>query len=190
MNQVYLYESRITTEWLQRASVTHIRGYREDSSQFKPCKGINLTTRHTWARRAPRVAIVYNAVKETIRTHFTLVHVFHVYASADTPWVTHALSHFTPVRYGRIASVSAAHKATQFVGPHKISYALVHNSNLLIGARWSVLNQYRWGLPPWSSEFQIRPLILLPIQYFPFSPNCIAQSPIMLFYQLIKFSTF
>jgi hypothetical protein len=46
--------------------------------------------------------------------HLTLVHVFHVDASADTPWVSHALSLFTSVRYGRIASVSAAHDATQF----------------------------------------------------------------------------
>jgi hypothetical protein len=106
-----------------------------------------------WARRAPQVAIVHNAVKETIRAHLNLVHVFHAYASTDTPWVAHALSHFTPIRYGRIASVSAAHEATQFPGPHKISYAPVHNSNLLIGARQSVLNQHRWGLPPWSSEF-------------------------------------
>jgi hypothetical protein len=81
------------------------------------------------------VATVHNVVKETIRAHLILVHVFHTYASADTPWVARALSHFTPVRYGRIASVSASHKATQFAGPHKISYAPVHNLNLLIGAR-------------------------------------------------------
>jgi hypothetical protein len=86
-------------------------------------------------RRAPRVATVHNAVKETIRAHLTLVHVFHAYASVDTPWVAHALSHCTPVRYGMIASVSAVHEATQFVGCHKILYALVHNSNLLTGAR-------------------------------------------------------
>jgi hypothetical protein len=190
MNQVYYYESRITTEWLQRASVTHIRGYHGDSRQFKPCKGNNLTTRHTWLGRTPRVAIVHNAVKERIMVHLTLVHVFHVYASMDTPWVAHALSHFTPVRYGRIASVSTTHKATQFVGPHKVSYALVHNSNLLIGARRSILNWYRRGLPPWSSEFQIRPHILLPIQYSPFFPNCPIRSPIMSFYQLCKFLTF
>jgi hypothetical protein len=49
-----------------------------------------------------------------IRAHLTLVHVFHAYASTDTPWVAHALSHYTPVRYGRIDSVSAAHDATQF----------------------------------------------------------------------------
>jgi hypothetical protein len=60
------------------------------------------------------VATIHDEVKETIRAHLTLVHVFHVYASADTPWVAHALSHFTSVRYGRIASVSAAHDATQF----------------------------------------------------------------------------
>jgi hypothetical protein len=60
------------------------------------------------------VVATHDEVKQTIRAHLTLVHVFHAYASADTPWVAHALSHFTSVRYGRIASVSAAHDATQF----------------------------------------------------------------------------
>jgi hypothetical protein len=125
------------------------------------------------------VATIHNAVKETIRAHLTLVHVFHAYASANTPWVAHALSHFTPVRYGRTASVLAAHEATQLVGPHKIPYASVHNSNLLTGARRSILNRHRWGLPPWSSEFLIRPLPFLRIQYSPFFPNCSVRSPIM-----------
>jgi hypothetical protein len=111
----------------------------------QPCKGINQTTRHTRARRAPRVVTVHNAIKKTIRAHLTLVHVFHTYTSADTLWVAHALSHFTPVRYDRIASVSAAHEATQFAGPHKIPYTPVHNSNLLIGARRSVINRHRRG---------------------------------------------
>jgi hypothetical protein len=60
------------------------------------------------------VATVHDVVKETIRVHLTLVHVFHTYTLTDTPWVAHALSHYTPIRYGRIASVSAAHDATQF----------------------------------------------------------------------------
>jgi hypothetical protein len=60
------------------------------------------------------VAIIHDEVKETIRAHLTLVHVFHAYASADTPWVAHALSHYTLIRYNRIASVSVAHDATQF----------------------------------------------------------------------------
>jgi hypothetical protein len=131
------------------------------------------------ARRAPRVATVHNTVKETIRAHLTLVHVFHTYGSVDTPWVAHALSHCTSIRYGRIAFVSAAHVATQYVGPHKIPYAPVHNSNLLIEARRSILNRHRRGVPPWSFEFHIKPLPFLPIQYSPFSCNCPARSPIM-----------
>jgi hypothetical protein len=80
----------------------------------QPYNGINLTTRHTHARRAPWVATIHDEAKETIRAHLTLVHVFHAYASADTPWVAHALSWCTPARYGKIASVSVTHDATQF----------------------------------------------------------------------------
>jgi hypothetical protein len=142
-------------------------------------KGINLTTPHTKARRAPRVATVHDAIKETIRAHLTLVHIFHAYASVDTTWVAHALSHYTPVRYGRIASVSVAHDATQFgdsiclvcVSTFQM---LVHSDPINVG-----LKRHRRGLPPWSSEYQITPLPFLPIQYFLFPPNCPARSPIM-----------
>jgi hypothetical protein len=89
-------------------------GVTEIRINSQPCKGINLTTQHMQARRAPRVATVHDAVKEMIRAHLTLVHVFHTYASVDTPWVAHAVSHYTPVRYSRIASVSVTHDATQF----------------------------------------------------------------------------
>jgi hypothetical protein len=95
--------------------------------------------------------------------HLTLVHVFHAYASVNTLWVAHALSHCTSVRYGRIASVSAAHNATQFgdsICPVCVStfQMLVHSDPTDSG-----LNRHRRGLPPWSSEFQIRPLPFLPI---------------------------
>jgi hypothetical protein len=80
-------------------------GVTEIRINNQPCKGINLTTRHTQARRTPRVATIHNEVKEMIRAHLTLVHVFHAYASTDTPWVAHAVSHFTSIRYGRIASI-------------------------------------------------------------------------------------
>jgi hypothetical protein len=89
-------------------------GVTEIRINSQPCKGINLTTWHTQARRAPRVAIVHDTVKETTRAHLTLVHVFHAYASADTPWVAHALSQCTPIRYARIASILVTHDATQF----------------------------------------------------------------------------
>jgi hypothetical protein len=64
-----------------------------------------------------------------------LVHVFHVYASVDTPWIAHALSRVSPVRYGRVSSNSATVEASKFARPHKILYTLVHNSNLSTGAR-------------------------------------------------------
>jgi hypothetical protein len=53
----------------------------------QPCKGMNLTTWHTQARRAPRVATVHDAVKESARVLPHPSVVFHVYASVDTPWV-------------------------------------------------------------------------------------------------------
>jgi hypothetical protein len=60
---------------------------RGDSSQFKPYKGNNLTTRHTWAREATRVEIVHDVVKESVWVLPRPSAVFHVYASVDTPWV-------------------------------------------------------------------------------------------------------
>jgi hypothetical protein len=155
------------------------RGVTEIQINNHPCKGTNLTTRHAQARRTPWVATIHDEVKETIRAHLTLVHVFHAYASVDTPWVVHALSHYTTVRYGRIASVRAAHDTTQFgdsICPVCVSTVqmLVHQGTTDTG-----LNQHRWGLPPWSSEYQIRQLLFLPIQYSPFAPNCPTRSLIM-----------
>jgi hypothetical protein len=90
------------------------KGVTEIRINSQPCEGINLTTQHTQARRAPRVATVHDVVKETIRAHLTQVHVFHAYASADIPRVAHVLFHCTPIRYGRIASILAIYDATQF----------------------------------------------------------------------------
>jgi hypothetical protein len=156
----------------------------------QPCKGINLTTWHTQARRAPWVATIHDVVKKMIRAHLTLVHVFHVYDSANTLWVAHALFHCTPVRYGRIASISATHNATQFgdsICPVCVStfQMLIHSDPTDAGLNW-----HRRGLPPQSSEFQIKPLPFLPIQYSPFSLNWPDWSHIKLFYQLFMFSTF
>jgi hypothetical protein len=89
-------------------------GIAEIQINSQPYKGMNLTTWHTWARRAPWVATMHDLIQEMIRAHLTLVHVFHTYGSMDAPWVAHALSQCTPVRYDRIASVSMTYKATQF----------------------------------------------------------------------------
>jgi hypothetical protein len=130
------------------------------------------------------VAIVHDAINEMIRAHLSIVHIFHAYASVDTPWVAPTLYRCTLVRYGRIPSVSVTHEATQFVGPHEILCVLVHYSYLLAGARRSVLNQLRWGLPPWSSKFMIQATLNLPIQYSPLSSNCPVQSHFNPFYHL------
>jgi hypothetical protein len=73
------------------------------------------------------MATIHDQIKETIRAHLTLVHVFHAYSSADIAWVAHALSHYTSVRYGGIASISEAHDATQFGVPY-VPYMLVHST--------------------------------------------------------------
>jgi hypothetical protein len=74
------------------------------------------------------VATVHDAVKETIRAH--------------------ALSHYTPVRYDKIASISAAHDATQFedsICPICVNtfQMLVHSDPTDAG-----LKRHRRGLPP------------------------------------------
>jgi hypothetical protein len=107
-------------------------------------------------------------------THLTLVHIFHVYASADTPWVAHALSHYTPVRYGKIASVSTAHDATQFgdsicpscVSPFKCLFNRAQPTRALIdtggGYHLEALNIRSDHFPSFSSSILHFPLIVLP----------------------------
>jgi hypothetical protein len=58
-------------------------GVVEIQINSQPCKGINLTTRHTQAQRAPRVATVHDAVKESGRVLPRPSVVFHTYTSAD-----------------------------------------------------------------------------------------------------------
>jgi hypothetical protein len=80
----------------------------------QPCKGINLTTWHTWAMEATRVATVHDAVKESGQVLPHPSAVFHTYASVDTPWVARTLSHCTPVKRGKVSSTPPAHEATKF----------------------------------------------------------------------------
>jgi hypothetical protein len=127
----------------------------------QPCKGINL--------RTPRVATAHDAVKEMIRAHLTLVHVFHVYASVDTPWVAHTLSYYTFVRYGRIASVLVAHDATQFrdsICPICIStfQMLVHSDPTGVGLN-DTSGGYHLGALNFRSDHS--PSILSSILHFP-----------------------
>jgi hypothetical protein len=154
-------------------------GVTEIRINSQPCKGINLTARHTQARRAPRVATVHDAVKEMIRAHLTLVHVFHTYASVDTPWVAHALSHYTSVRYGRIASISAAHNATQFGDSICLVCVSTFKCLFIRTQPTRALTDTSRGYHPGALNIRSDHPPFLPIQYSPFSPNCPAWSPIM-----------
>jgi hypothetical protein len=127
---------------------------------------------------APRVAIIHDMTK---RSGWVLPPL--VSSSTCLPrrtrrgWPEHypIVDPWSEVRY------RPTHRHTKLpsLGIPYIPYVPVHNSNLLTGARWSVFNWLRQGLPPWSSEYQIRPLSFLPIQYSPLSPNCFDRSLIM-----------
>jgi hypothetical protein len=94
------------------------------------------------------VATTHDEVKETMTAHLTLMHIFHAYALVDTPWVAHALSHYTSVRYGSIASVSAAHDATKF--GDSICLVCISTVQMIVhqGSTDAGLNRHRRGLPP------------------------------------------
>jgi hypothetical protein len=80
----------------------------------QPCKGINLTTRHTQAWRAPWVATIHDVTKKPGQVLTRPSVVFHVYDSADIPWVARTLSRFTSVNWGKVLSNSLKYEATQF----------------------------------------------------------------------------
>jgi hypothetical protein len=80
----------------------------------QPCKGINLTTWHTQARRAPRVATIHGVTKKSGRVLPCPCSIFYAYASADIPWVAWTLSHYTSMMWGKVSFNSSKHEGTQF----------------------------------------------------------------------------
>jgi hypothetical protein len=98
----------------ERKNRTLIESARTMLDQYKTFDHFLDEAINTTCHAVNQVAIVHDVTKEMIRTHLTLVHVFHTYASADILWMAHALSQCTLVRYGRIASISAIHGATHF----------------------------------------------------------------------------
>jgi hypothetical protein len=74
------------------------KGVTEIRINNQPCKGINLTTRHTQAQRAPRVATIHDVTKKLGWVLPRPSVIFHAYASADTPWVARTLSHYTSMK--------------------------------------------------------------------------------------------
>jgi hypothetical protein len=99
------------------------------------------------------VATIHDVTKKPGRVLPRPSAVFHTYASADTPWVARTLSHYTPMKRGKVLSDSSTHEATQFkdsICPVCIStfQILVHSDPTDVG-----LKRHKRGLPTWSSEY-------------------------------------
>jgi hypothetical protein len=90
-------------------------GVTEIRINNQPYKGINQTTRHTWAMEATRVTTVHDEAKKSGWVLPCPSAVFNTYASADTPWVDRTLSYCIPVKRGKISSNPSTHEATKFV---------------------------------------------------------------------------
>jgi hypothetical protein len=73
-------------------------GVEEIRINNQPYKGINLTTLHTQAWRAPRVATIHDMTKKPGWVLPRSNAVFHAYALVDTLWVARTLSHYTYVK--------------------------------------------------------------------------------------------
>jgi hypothetical protein len=138
----------------------------------------------------PLVATIHNMTKKLGRVLPHTSAIFHAYASADTPWVAQTLSHYTSMKRGKVSSNSSTHEATQF--GDSICHVCISTFQLLVHSdpTDAGLNWHRWGLPPWSSEYQIRSLPFLPIHYSLSPPNCPPRSHFKPFYHLFQLSTF
>jgi hypothetical protein len=90
------------------------KGVTEIQINSQPCKGINLTTQHMQARRAPQVATVHDVIKKSGWVLPRPTVFFHAYASVDKPWVAWTLSHCTPMKQGKVSSNSSTYEASQF----------------------------------------------------------------------------
>jgi hypothetical protein len=111
-----------------------------------------MTTWHTWARRAPRVARVHDdyQIGEPGPPYPSVV--FHTYASADTSWAARTLSHYTSgSRVGCHPTQWPSKLLSLWDSINPVctsTYSnLVHSDPPDVG-----LNQHKRGLPLWSSK--------------------------------------
>jgi hypothetical protein len=120
------------------------------------------------------VAIVHNAIKKSGRVLPHPSAVFHMYASADTPWVVRTLSHCTPLNRGKISSNLSIREATQFedficlvcVSTFKCLFIQTKPTRALIdtgrGYHLGALNSRSDHTPSFPSSILCIPLIALP----------------------------
>jgi hypothetical protein len=105
--------------------------------------------------------------------------VFHAKTSTGSPWVARTLSLLSSMKRGKVSSNSATVEATKFMWLH-ISHMLHYVINACCnGAQlMQSLIDTGGGYHLRNSEYENRPLSLLPIRYSPLSPSCPARSHI------------
>jgi hypothetical protein len=144
-------------------------GVVEIQINSQPCKGINLTTRHTWATKATQVTTIDDTVKESGRVLPRPSVIFHAYASVDTSWVAQKLSHWTPMKWGKISLNPLAHEATKF--GNSICHVCVSTFKCLFirtQPMWALIDTgggYHLGAPNFRSDHF--PSFLTNILHFP-----------------------
>jgi hypothetical protein len=104
------------------------------------------------------VAIVHDTVKESSQILPHPSAIFHVYASADTPWVARTLPHYTPVKKAKVSSSSTPHDASQFAGPHESRMHQYTTQRLLIQTQpvQALIDSgggYHLGAPNFRSDY-------------------------------------
>jgi hypothetical protein len=119
------WSATLTIPWACRAAyetstITHVRGFHGDLNQFTSLQGNNLTTWHTWATKAVRVA--------TVRDNDQRVDRVAPFPSARFPRdTTHWAIRGCPIHYSGIdhrrrgegSSNSVTVKDSKFAGSHK-----------------------------------------------------------------------
>jgi hypothetical protein len=84
--------------WTQRSSLTHIRGCHRDSNQYTPCKGNNLTTRHTWLTKTPWVATFCDDYQRVGPGPTSPQCMYSTWYPDGHPWVAHTLFWCTSIK--------------------------------------------------------------------------------------------
>jgi hypothetical protein len=94
--QEYIMQTITTSHILRLNAVKNPSSISEDVTEIRinsqPCKGNNLTTRHTSATKANVWPPFTMTIKESGRILPRLSAIFHVKTSRGSPWVTRTLS--------------------------------------------------------------------------------------------------
>jgi hypothetical protein len=176
---MWTWWNNTSTEWQQRTNLTHIRGCRRDSNQYKiTLQGINLTTRYTWATKATWMAIFGDDYQRVEPDPLYPSAVFHVKTSTGSPWVPQTLSQCHPRSTVGYHPTQRLSKLLSLRDP--INLVCTSTSILFTRARRSVLNRHKRVLPPSELRIWKHTTLNLPVRYSPLSPSCPVRSHIKL----------